>query len=139
VPGQLGNRLLHAIFREAFFIVQEGIATAEDVDTTMKYGPGLRFPAYGPLEHADVVGLDLVSAIDAYLFAELCNATEPLPLVRGLMEQGHLGVKTGRGLYDWSVRDPAAVKSARDRWLVQQMKQRIKASNKSPQMEGAAV
>src|SRR6202035_5565686 len=47
VPGQLGNRLLHALFREAFHMVQEGVASVEDVDTALRYGPGLRFPAYG--------------------------------------------------------------------------------------------
>ncbi len=57
VPGQLGNRLQHAVYREAFHIVQEGIATAEDVDIAIKNGPGLRWPVYGLMEHADMVGL----------------------------------------------------------------------------------
>jgi 3-hydroxybutyryl-CoA dehydrogenase len=62
-PGQLGNRLQMALVREAAYIVQEGIASADDVDTVAKNGFGLRMPAYGILEHQDVVGLKLGLAV----------------------------------------------------------------------------
>jgi len=122
VPGQLGNRLLHAITREAMNIVQEGIATAEEVDTAVKSGLGFRFPVYGPLEHADLVGLDLVLSIQSYLFEDLCNRTEPMPILREKAAQGDLGAKTGRGFYDWSRKDATQVKAARDAFLMARLK-----------------
>jgi 3-hydroxybutyryl-CoA dehydrogenase len=124
VPGQLGNRLQHALYREAFHIVQEGIASVEDVDTAIKNGPGLRFPAYGPFEHADMVGLDMMQAIDSYLFKALSNMDEPPAFVRELIADGALGAKTGRGLYDWSKRDAAEVIARRDRFIVDRLKER---------------
>ena len=124
VPGQLGNRLLHALFREAFHIVQEGIASVQDVDLAIKNGPGLRFPAYGLLEHADIIGLDMQLAIDSYLFAELCNLAAAPPLLEERVAQGELGARTGRGLYDWSTKDPDAVRARRDRFIIDRLKER---------------
>jgi len=123
LPGQLGNRLLHALFREAFHIVQEGIASVEDVDVALKYGPGLRFPAYGLLEHADMVGLDMMLAIDSYLFGALSNMDQPPQFVRDLVAQGALGARTGRGLYDWTQRSAPDVLAARDTFLVDRLKE----------------
>jgi 3-hydroxybutyryl-CoA dehydrogenase len=123
LPGQLGNRLLHALFREAFHIVQEGIASVEDVDVALKYGPGLRFPAYGLLEHADMVGLDMMLAIDSYLFGALSNMDQPPQFVRDLIAQGALGARTGRGLYDWTQRSAPDVLAARDKFLVDRLKE----------------
>jgi len=122
VPGQLGNRLLHALFREAFHIVQEGVASVEDVDTAMKFGPGLRFPAYGLLEHADMVGLDMMQAIDSYLFPALSSADAPPEFVRELIARGALGAKTGAGLYDWKRRNAADVLAARDRFIAARLR-----------------
>jgi 3-hydroxybutyryl-CoA dehydrogenase len=124
VPGQLGNRLLHALFREAFHIVQEGIASVEDVDLAIRSGPGLRFPAYGLLEHADMIGLDMQLAIDGYLFAELCNLAEAPPLLKERVARGDLGARSGRGLYDWSSKDAAAVRARRDRFILDRLKDR---------------
>ncbi len=122
VPGQLGNRLLHAITREAMNIVQEGIATAEEVDTAIKTGLGLRFPVYGPLEHADLVGLDLLLSIQSYLFEDLCNRTDPMPILREKTARGDLGARTGRGFYDWSRKDADQVKATRDAFLMARLK-----------------
>src|SRR5713226_9213896 len=122
VPGQLGNRLQHALFREAFHIIQEGVASVEDVDAAIKYGPGLRFPAYGLLEHADMVGLDMMQAIDGYLFPALSSADAPPAFVRELIARGDLGAKTGRGLYDWTQRNAADVLAARDRFIAARLR-----------------
>jgi 3-hydroxybutyryl-CoA dehydrogenase len=59
LPGQLANRILQAVIREAVNIVDIGLASAEDVDTAVKAGMGIRLPAWGPFEHVDAVGLDL--------------------------------------------------------------------------------
>jgi 3-hydroxybutyryl-CoA dehydrogenase len=124
VPGQLGNRLLHALFREAFYIVQEGIASVEDVDLALSSGPGLRFPAYGLLEHADMIGLDMQLAIDSYLFADLCAVREAPDVLKDRVARGDLGARTGRGMYDWSSKDPAAVRARRDQFIIDRLKER---------------
>jgi 3-hydroxybutyryl-CoA dehydrogenase len=117
-PGQLGNRLFHALIREAFWVVQEGIASAEDVDTAVKNGLGRRFPVYGVLEHQDVVGLDMVLAIQRYMCQALCNETVPAQLLRDKVRAAELGVKSGVGLYDWGVKDVREVIRRRDDFLV---------------------
>jgi 3-hydroxybutyryl-CoA dehydrogenase len=117
VPGQIGNRLQHALLREALYMVQEGIASPADIDLALKMGPGRRWPVYGVLEHSDVVGMDLVLAIQRSLVPALCNSPEPLPLLDEMTRRGELGVKAGRGLYDWSERDADAVKERRDAFL----------------------
>ena len=70
-PGFIGNRMLHALWREAIEIVERGIASAEDVDTVAKMTFGLRLPVVGPLENMDLVGLDLIHTIHRYLLADL--------------------------------------------------------------------
>jgi 3-hydroxybutyryl-CoA dehydrogenase len=117
-PGQLGNRLQMALVREAVNIVQEGIADAESVDLAAKTGFGLRLPVYGILEHQDIVGLDLGSRVLDYVTQDLNNQPGLPPLMRQMMDRGDLGVKTGRGFYDWSTRDPEAVKVRRDRFVL---------------------
>jgi len=117
VPGQIANRLQHALFREAVYMVQEGIGSAEDVDLALKMGPGRRWPVYGVLEHHDVVGLDLGLAVQKSLVPGLSRAPEPLPLLQEKVSRGQLGVKTGQGFYNWSERDPSAVKARRDAFL----------------------
>jgi 3-hydroxybutyryl-CoA dehydrogenase len=119
VPGQIANRLQHALFREATYMVQEGIATAEDVDLALRMGPGRRWPVYGVLEHNDVVGLDLSMAIQTSLAPGLCHTPGPLPILYEKIERGDLGIKTGHGFYDWTHgKDPDAVKARRDAFLV---------------------
>ena len=117
-PGQLGNRLQHALVREAIHIIHEGIATAEDVDLAVKNGFGLRLPVWGVLEHADAVGLDLVKSVQDYVLPALRNETHADPLLTQMVQEGNLGAKSGRGFYDWTVRDMSAAKARRDEFLV---------------------
>jgi 3-hydroxybutyryl-CoA dehydrogenase len=121
-PGQLGNRLFHALLREGIYMVQEGIASVEDVDSAIKNGLGRRFPVYGALEHQDVAGLDTVYAIQSYLCRALCRDTEPSPILREKAERGDLGVKTGQGFYDWHKRDIETVIKKRDAFLLELLK-----------------
>jgi 3-hydroxybutyryl-CoA dehydrogenase len=109
--------LQHALLREALYMVQEGIASAADVDLALKMGPGRRWPVYGVLEHQDVVGLDLTLTVQRALAPALCNSPEPLPLLDDMIRRGELGVKAGRGFYDWAERDAGAVKERRDAFL----------------------
>jgi 3-hydroxybutyryl-CoA dehydrogenase len=124
-PGQLGIRLLQAVNREAFNIVREGIASAEDVDLAIKNGPGLRFPVYGPLEHADIVGMELIESVASYVFPDLSRDTAP-DVLQDMIKKGHLGAKSGRGFYDWSVRSADAVKAERDAFLLQRLKDQLR-------------
>lgn len=124
-PGQLGNRLQMALVREAINIVQEGIASVEDVDKAARMGFGLRLPAYGILEHQDLVGLDLGFQVVDYVTRDLNNEPNAPRLMKEMLDGGQLGAKSGRGFYDWSVKDPAAVRARRDKFLLEVQKQRL--------------
>lgn len=102
VNGFIGNRIQFAVFREALKIVEDGIATIEDVDKAMKYGPGFRYPVLGPFETADLGGLDTFYYISSYLFDELSDAKKPTSILQELMDNKALGVKSGKGFYDYS-------------------------------------
>jgi 3-hydroxybutyryl-CoA dehydrogenase len=102
VPGFVGNRLQHALWREAISIVDQGIADAATVDEVIKNGFGIRLPVLGPLETADMVGLDLTLQIHDYILRHLDRSVEPAPVLRDKVERGDLGFKTGRGFQEWS-------------------------------------
>jgi 3-hydroxybutyryl-CoA dehydrogenase len=102
VPGFVGNRLQHALWREAISIVDKGIADPETVDEVIKKGFGIRLPVLGPIENADMVGLDLTIAIHDYILKHLESSPEPAPLLREKVKKGELGFKTGQGFRKWS-------------------------------------
>ncbi|BAF58454.1 3-hydroxyacyl-CoA dehydrogenase [Pelotomaculum thermopropionicum SI] len=104
IPGFIGNRLQHAIAREAISLLQKGIASAQDIDTVARYTLGLRFAHTGPLEQRDLNGLDVHLDVAEYLYQSLENCTQPLAILREKVESGCLGLKTGRGFYDWEGR-----------------------------------
>ncbi|URT70673.1 3-hydroxyacyl-CoA dehydrogenase family protein [Cytobacillus firmus] len=101
VPGFVGNRLQYALFREAQYLLEEGIASKEDIDDAVTYGIGRRLPVSGPLMTADMGGLDVFSAISDYLFQHLSSAEESLPALKKLESEQKLGDKTGEGYYKW--------------------------------------
>jgi 3-hydroxybutyryl-CoA dehydrogenase len=105
VPGFVGNRLQHALWREAISIVEKGIADPETVDEVVKKGFGMRLPVLGPLENADMVGLDLTLAIHEYILRHLESSSQPSPLLRKRVEMGELGFKTGQGFRKWPSED----------------------------------
>ena len=100
--GFIGNRLQLAMLREALYIVQEGIATPEAVDATVRYSLGRRYGVTGPLESADLGGLDIFQNISSYLYKDLCNNPDSSPLLAETVARGDLGSKTGKGFYDWT-------------------------------------
>lgn len=102
VPGFLANRLQHALWREAISIVENGIADAATVDEAVKYGFGLRLPHLGPMENADMVGLDLTYSIHDYILKDLESSKEPSPILKEKFEKGELGFKTGLGFQSWT-------------------------------------
>jgi 3-hydroxybutyryl-CoA dehydrogenase len=110
VPGFIGNRMQHALWREAIAIVDEGIADADDVDLVVKASFGLRLPVLGPIENADLVGLDLTKAIHDYVLPHLNASPRVAPVVEERIASGDLGMKTGRGLRNWSDEEARATR-----------------------------
>jgi len=121
VPGFIGNRLLHAMWREALYLVQEGIGTPRDIDLVARMTFGLRMPAVGPLENMDLVGLDLIEKIHAYLMQDLSNDPVPLPILTQKLRDGNLGMKTGQGIYEWNDLDSQRLIEKRDSQIVHQL------------------
>jgi 3-hydroxybutyryl-CoA dehydrogenase len=101
VPGFVGNRLQFALLREAIYILEEGIASKEDIDAAVTYGIGRRLPVTGPLVSADMGGLDVFSAIADYLFNDLSNLNSSSASLKKLVEDKKFGAKTGEGYYKW--------------------------------------
>jgi 3-hydroxybutyryl-CoA dehydrogenase len=110
IPGFVGNRMQHALWREAIALVDAGVADAEVVDEIVKHGLGLRLAALGPIENADLVGLDLTLAIHEYLLPHIDSQPVPARLLRLLVQRGDLGMKTGRGFRAWSEREAESVR-----------------------------
>lgn len=105
VPGFIGNRIMHAMYREALHLMEEGVATAQDIDKTIYYSFGQRFASVGVLEYFDSCGLDLQYSVQSYLFPELCDEKKPQKSLADCFEHGNFGLKTGKGIYDWSRAD----------------------------------
>ena len=118
-PGFVGNRLQHALWREAISIVEHGIADAATVDECIRYGFGLRLPALGPLENADMVGTDLTLAIHDYILKYLEHSPNPSPLLKKKVEQGKLGFKSGEGFQKWSADEAEKSRKALVEYLLE--------------------
>jgi len=101
-------------------MVENGVVSPEDVDRIMCYGLGFRFPWIGPLKTADLGGLDVFYDISKYLFNYLSDAKMPSKTLENLIQEGHLGVKTGRGFYDYGGETARQILSRRDRSFVRQ-------------------
>jgi 3-hydroxybutyryl-CoA dehydrogenase len=119
VAGFVGNRLQHALWREAFSLIEEGVCDAETVDTVVKEGFGRRLGVLGPIENADMVGLDLTLDIHRYVLPRLNPPSEPSPGLRERVERGDLGMATGRGFRTWTPEEADAVRDRVRRRLVQ--------------------
>jgi len=102
VPGFVGNRLQHALWRECIALVQNGICDAETVDTVIKASFGRRLAVLGPLENADLVGTDLTLAIHKTVLPDIDRTPGPLPYLESLVARGKLGMKSGEGFCKWT-------------------------------------
>ncbi len=122
VPGFVGNRLQFALFREAQYILEQGIASKEDIDAAVIYGIGRRLPVTGPLLSADMGGLDIFSVIADYLFNDLSNANCSLPALKKLVEDKKFGAKTGEGYYQWSPSFLEEMNQKREKELIRFLK-----------------
>ncbi|WP_370206590.1 3-hydroxyacyl-CoA dehydrogenase family protein [Pararhodobacter marinus] len=111
VPGFIGNRLQHALWREAVSLVERGICDAESVDTVVKSCFGRRLSVLGPLENADLVGTDLTLDIHNTVLADLEDRKGPSPYLEGLVAEGKLGMKSGEGFRSWTEAEATAVRN----------------------------
>ncbi|MBB3261060.1 3-hydroxybutyryl-CoA dehydrogenase [Paraburkholderia bannensis] len=113
IPGFVGNRLQFAVLREALNIVRSGAASPEVVDRVMKASLGRRWSIVGPLESADMGGLDTFVDISSHLMPELAKDEEVIDLLREQVDAGRVGVRSGAGFYEWDEARLARVKAAR--------------------------
>ncbi|MEA3110438.1 MAG: 3-hydroxybutyryl-CoA dehydrogenase [Caballeronia sp.] len=117
IPGFVGNRLQFAVLREALAIVRSGAATAEVVDTVMKASLGRRYGMVGPLESADLGGLDTLLDIGTHLMPELAKDEDVLQLMREHVQKGRTGARSGQGFYEWDDAHHARVRHGRKRLI----------------------
>ena len=108
--GFIGNRMQFALLREAVSIVEQGIASAEDVDTVVKTSFGRRLSVAGPLEVFDIAGWDTITAIVDQLFPEIERSPDTPDILRGMVDRGDLGLKSGKGFYPWTEESAASVR-----------------------------
>lgn len=110
VPGFIGNRLQHALWREAISLVENGICTAEAVDDVVKASFGRRLAVLGPLENADLVGIELTQDIHDQVLFDLDRSQKPSQYLQKLQDEGRTGMAVGAGFRDWGEGDLAATK-----------------------------
>jgi 3-hydroxybutyryl-CoA dehydrogenase len=122
IPGFIGNRLQHALKREAIALVAAGVCDAETIDTVVKSGFGARMAVLGPMEQSDLVGLDLTLDISAVLVADLDRTAGPHPFLREKVKAGKLGMKTGEGFRRWTPEQANEVRERLRQYLADQAK-----------------
>lgn len=117
VPGFIGNRLQHALKREAIALVQAGVCDAETLDTVVKASFGARLGVMGPLEQSDLVGLDLTLAIHEVVLPDLDTSRAPQKLLVDLVAAGHTGIAAGQGFRSWTPETRTELQGRLDRTL----------------------
>ena len=122
VPGFIVNRLMGALEREIDYLLDEGIVTPEDLDIAVKASTGFRFACLGPMEVEDMIGLDIAAVVSGRVFKGLSNATEPSPILVEKVEKGELGIKAGKGWYDYSGKTREQVLKEKNSKLLPQLK-----------------
>jgi 3-hydroxybutyryl-CoA dehydrogenase len=128
IPGFIGNRLQHALKREAIALVAAGVCDAETIDTVVKSGFGARMAVLGPMEQSDLVGLDLTLDISNVLVADLDRSSSPNPFLQEKVKAGKLGMKTGEGFRTWTPEQANEVRERLRRYLAEQARAGKKGS-----------
>lgn len=118
VPGFVENRILYAILREAFHLLDAGVATAQEIDTIVRWGIGMKLAVVGPLELVDMAGLDIYRAVATYLNRDLSVSAEVSAQVVERVNRGELGVKTGSGLFQYDSAIGPQLRDARGQALL---------------------
>jgi len=102
VPGFVGNRLQHAMMREALYLVADGVTDAEGIDTAVRYGFGFRFIACGPMMQKEMSGWDTHDLVASALYPHLHAEQGPPQLLKDLVAKGRTGMKAKAGMWDWT-------------------------------------
>lgn len=123
VPGLVGNRLQFALFREALYLLEQGIASKEDIDTAVSSSIGRRLPVSGPLLSADMGGLDVFASISDYLFKDLSHADHAPEALKDLVSKGNFGQKNGEGFYSWDEKFSREMNRRREEQLIRFLKE----------------
>ncbi len=121
VPGFIANRMQHALWREAIYIVEQGIADAATVDEAVRYSFGLRLPQLGPITNSDMVGTQLTYNIHDYILKDLCDSHEPSPILKEMLDEGKLGFKSGEGFLKWTEEDVAKQNADLNEYLIRML------------------
>ena len=124
IPGFVGNRLQHALKREAIALIAAGVCDADTIDEVVKSGFGARMAVLGPMEQTDLVGVDLTLDIQNTLMADLDRGTEPTKLIKDLVASGKLGMRTGEGFRKWTPQSADAVRERLRNFLAAHAKAR---------------
>ena len=122
VDGFIINRLQFAVLREAWSMWANGIASAEAIDNSFKLSLGRRYSITGPIESAELGGLDIMHKFAEFLLPDLDTSKSPPAAIAELVKAGNFGLKSGKGVYDWNTRDGKALLAARADKLFQHMK-----------------
>ena len=117
VPGFVGNRIQHAMMREALWLIENGVTTAEGVDTAVRFGFGFRFIACGPMMQKEMSGWDTNVLAARALYPHLHTEPAPPPFIQEMVERGEIGMKAKRGLWSWTPEEIAAEKARIERAL----------------------
>jgi 3-hydroxyacyl-CoA dehydrogenase len=105
VEGYVHNRLQAALFREAMYLLDKGVIDVENLEKTIQYGLGLRLPVMKAFEMVDLMGIDTIRDVLTYLFPKLSRSTEPPEILDKMINDGDLGIKSGKGFHDYSKKD----------------------------------
>lgn len=122
VPGLLANRIQQAVLREVFSLIERNVANAKDIDDVLKYGPGFRYPLAGPIEIVDLGGADIWYIEAANLLPDMDNSIVPNPLLKERMDKKELGIKTGKGFFDYTNTDIQKLIGEYNKDLITQLK-----------------
>ncbi len=123
VDGFIINRLQFAVLREAWSMWANGVASAEAIDASFKMSLGRRYSITGPIESAELGGLDIMHKFAEFLLPDLDTAKSPPAAIGALVKDGHFGLKSGKGVYDWNARDGKALLAARADRLFRHIKE----------------
>ncbi len=121
IPGFIINRIQWAMGREILYLLDEGVVSPEDLDLASKASYGLRHACIGNMEAFDMVGLDTALAVGNRIFKHLSNSTEPSPILAQKVQRGELGIKSGRGWFDYTGRSREKILEDQNRRLLKQL------------------
>ncbi len=122
IPGFIINRIQWAMGREILYLLDEGVVSPEDIDLASKASYGLRHACIGNMEAFDMVGLDTALAVGNRIFKSLSNSTEPSPILAQKVQRGELGVKSGRGWFDYTGKSREEILENQNRRLLKQLR-----------------